>query len=503
MYFKQFYLGCLAHASYLIGSEGEAAVVDPQRDVDQYIDEAAAEGLKIKYVIETHLHADFVSGHRELAARTGAEIVFGKEAGATFPHRAVKDGDEIGLGGVVLKIMETPGHTPESISVLVSEAETGEPGNRGKGEEGNRGRGKGEGGEEAGAGVDPEHSEPQKILTGDTLFVGDVGRPDLAGGKGYTPQMMAAMMYDSLHGKLLKLDDATEVYPAHGAGSMCGKNMSKETSSTIGEQKKFNYALQPMSKDEFVRMMTADLPESPAYFPQDAEINRTGAEALNRLPELAALTPEQVRNLTITQTTERGSLHYTVLDVRSAADFGAGHIPGSINIGLGGQFAIWAGTLIPMGTPIVIVAESEEKAREAVTRLARVGHESVKGYLAGGIAAWDKAGLELSTVPQITVDELSELITEHASLQVVDVRRPPEYASGHVPHAVHASLSSLQKTFASLGLNATKPTAVICAGGYRSSAASSILEQHGFSNLFNVTGGTSAWVASGYPVKEG
>src|SRR5258705_1560457 len=357
MYFKQFYLGCLAHASYLIGSESEAVVVDPQRDVDQYIEEAEAQGFEIKYVIETHLHADFVSGHRELAARTGAKIVFGKEAGATFPHRAVKDGDEIKLGKVVFRIMETPGHTPESISVLVTDNEAGQ------GE-----KGKGETGEEDGT------MQPQRILTGDTLFVGDVGRPDLAGGKGYTPQMMAAMMYDTLHGKLLKLDDATEVYPAHGAGSMCGKNMSKETSSTIGDQRKFNYVLQPMSKDEFVRMMTADLPESPAYFPQDAEINRTGAEALNRLPELAALTSEQVRNLTIMQT---NSLRYTVLDVRAAADFGAGHIPGSINIGLGGQFAIWAGTLIPIGTPIVIVAESEENAQEAVTRLARVGHESV------------------------------------------------------------------------------------------------------------------------------
>ena len=223
MYFKQFYLGCLAHASYLIGSDGEAAVVDPQRDVDQYVDEAAAQGLKIKYVIETHLHADFVSGHRELAARTGAEIVFGKEAGATFPHRAVKDGDEIKIGKVVLRIMETPGHTPESISVLVTETEAGKTRE-----------------EKLAHGQDVDEApQPQKVLTGDTLFVGDVGRPDLAGGKGYTPQMMAAMMYDTLHGKLLKLDDATEVYPAHGAGSMCGKNMSKETSSTIGAQRRF------------------------------------------------------------------------------------------------------------------------------------------------------------------------------------------------------------------------------------------------------------------------
>ncbi len=466
MYFKQFYLGCLAHASYLIGSKGEAAVVDPQRDVDQYIDEAEAQGLKIKYVIETHLHADFVSGHRELAARTGAEIVFGKEAGATFPHRAVNDGEEIKIGKVALRILETPGHTPESISVLVIDSEVSD--------------------------------QPQKVLTGDTLFVGDVGRPDLAGGKGYTPPMMAAMMYDTLHGKLLKLADDVEVYPAHGAGSMCGRNMSRETSSTIGEQRKTNYALQPMAKDEFVRMMTIDLPEAPAYFPKDAEINRSGAEAL-KLSGLDALTPEQVRDLTAK--TQTNSLRYLVLDVRSAAEFGAGHVPGSINVGLNGQFAIWAASLISMGTPIVIVAESEEKAREAVMRLARVGHESVKGYLGGGIAAWSDAGFEVASVPQITVDELHQLISQPTPPQILDVRRAPEYQSGHVPDALSSPLLSLQKGLANLGLDPTKSTAVICAGGYRSSAATSILQQHGFSNLLNVAGGTSAWVGAGYPLE--
>src|SRR5678815_6151091 len=258
MYFKQFYLGCLAHASYLIGSEGEAAVVDPQRDVDEYITEAEAQGLKIKYVIETHLHADFVSGHQEIAARTGAQIVFGEKAGVEFEHRAVSDGEEIKLGSATLRFIETPGHTPEGICVLITA-----PG------------------------------EPQKLLTGDTLFIGDVGRPDLAGGKGYTPQMMAEMMYDSLHGKVLKLPDAIEVYPAHGAGSMCGRNISKETSSTIGEQRKFNYALKPMSKEEFVTMMTADLPEAPSYFPKDAEINRSGARGLSELQPPQALTPQQ------------------------------------------------------------------------------------------------------------------------------------------------------------------------------------------------------------------
>jgi hydroxyacylglutathione hydrolase len=461
MHFKQFYLGCLAHASYLIGSGGEAAIVDPQRDVDQYIKEAEAQGLRIKYVIETHLHADFVSGHRELSERTGAEIVFGEKAGATFPHRAVKDDDEIAIGKVKLRILETPGHTPESICILVIDGEVSD--------------------------------QPRKVLTGDTLFIGDVGRPDLAGAKGYQPQMMAAMMYDSLHEKLLKLDDSVEVYPAHGAGSMCGRSMSKETSSTIGDQKKFNYALKPMSKDEFVSMMTTDLPEAPAYFSQDAEINRSGAAPLEALPRPEALTPQEVCEL--------AAQGYVILDVRPAADFGAGHVPGSLNIGLGGQFAMWAGSLIPISAPIVIVAESAEGVDEAVTRLARVGVENVAGFLSGGILAWDRAGFDVAAVPQITVDELSDLIKGKVELQIVDVRRPPEYQSGHVPGAITAPLSRLREAALTLGLNPSKSTAVICAGGYRSSAATSILQQTGFANLLNVTGGTGAWITAGYEVE--
>ncbi|HEV2904348.1 MAG TPA: MBL fold metallo-hydrolase [Pyrinomonadaceae bacterium] len=465
MYFKQFYLGCLAHASYLIGSDGEAAVVDPQRDVDQYIDEAAAQGLKIKYVIETHLHADFVSGHRELAERTGAEIVFGKEAGASFRHRAVKDGDELTLGSVKLHVIETPGHTPESICVLVSEQED--------------------------AGKDARAS--RKLLTGDTLFIGDVGRPDLAGGQGYTSQMMAAMMYDTLHNKILKLDDGVEVYPAHGAGSMCGKNLSNEKSSTIGQQRKFNYALQPMPKDVFVRMMTADLPEAPAYFPKDAEINRTGASSLKELPPLLPLSPAEVL-----KHTKQGEV---VLDVRSAADFGAGHVPASLNIGLGGQFASWSGTLISLDAPVVIIAESEEKANEAQVRLARVGLENVKGYLGGGIQAWRDAGFDVAAVPQITVAELKELIENDNDLQVIDVRRGGEYESGHAPRAVTAPLASLREAMPKLNLNPSRKTAVICAGGYRSSAATSIIQPLGFTKLVNVTGGTSAWIKAGYEVE--
>jgi hydroxyacylglutathione hydrolase len=461
MFFKQFYLNCLAHASYLIGSDGEAVVVDPQRDVDQYVDEAAARNLAIKYVIETHLHADFVSGHRELAARTGAEIVFGRQAEATIPHRAVADGDELTVGRVKLRIMETPGHTPEGICVLVTDTEVS--------------------------------GRPQRVLTGDTLFIGDVGRPDLAGAKGFTKEMMAAMMYDSLHEKLLKLDDAVEVYPAHGAGSMCGRNLSTETSSTIGEQRKFNYALQPMTKDDFVRVMTTDLPEAPAYFAKDAEINRTGAEALNGLSQAAALSPAEFVDLAAS-----GAV---ILDVRDAADFGAGHVPGALNIGLGGQFASWAGSLIPMTAPIAIVAGSDERIEEARLRLARVGLENVQGYLAGGMNAWRAADLEIAVVRQISVAELKALLEKESDLQIVDVRRPAEYQSGHAPRAATAPLAELRETLRRMALQTARPTAVICAGGYRSSVATSIMQQAGFANVLNVAGGTKAWIDAGYDLE--
>jgi hydroxyacylglutathione hydrolase len=460
MYFKQFYLACLAHASYLIGSDGEAVVVDPQRDVDEYLAEASAQGFQIKYVIETHLHADFVSGHQEIAARTGAQIVFGEKAGVQFAHRAVRDGEELRIGKAVLQILETPGHTPEGICILVTD--TASP------------------------------DEPQKLLTGDTLFIGDVGRPDLAGGKGYTPQTMAEMMYDTLHGKLLKLPDEVEVYPAHGAGSMCGKNMSKETSSTIGEQRKFNYALKPMSKNEFVAMMTADLPEAPVYFPKDAEINRSGARGLSELQPPAAFSPQQVR-----ESQEQGHI---LLDVRSAADFGAAHVPGSMNIGLGGQFAMWAGSLIPLNAAIVVIADTSAQVDESVVRLARVGIENVKGFLEGGVESWRVAGFPVDAIEQVTVAQLKEQLANE-DLQIVDVRRPGEYVNGHVPRALNAPLASLDKSLGPLPLKKDKLTAVICAGGYRSSAAASLLQKEGFSNLLNVSGGTGAWIQAGYPVE--
>ena len=459
MYFKQFYLNCLSHASYLLGSDGEAAVVDPQRDVDQYLEEAAAQNLKIKYIIETHLHADFISGHRELAARTGADIVFSERAGVQFPHRAARNYDELAIGRVKLRIIETPGHTPESICVLVIDTGVSD--------------------------------KPQKVLTGDTLFIGDVGRPDLAGAKGYTPQTMAAMMYDSLHEKLLKLDDSVQVYPAHGAGSMCGKNLSTETSSTIGEQRKFNYALRPMTKDAFVKMLTTDLLEAPAYFSQDAEINRTGAQPLNGLPRPAALSPAEVCKL--------AAQGYVILDVRTEKDFGVSHVPGALNIGLSGQFAMWAGSLISLTAPIVIVADDETRIGEAQMRLARVGLENVKGYLS--MCAWREAGLEVVPVPQISVAELRNLIQERTDLQLIDVRRPAEYDNGHAPGATTAPLAKLRELLPDLNLEPEKPTAIICAGGYRSSAATSIVQQAGFTNVMNVVGGTSAWIDAGYELE--
>jgi len=461
MYFKQFYLGCLAQASYLIGSEGEAVVVDPRRDVDEYLAEAEANGLRIRYVIETHLHADFVSGHRELAERTGAEVVFGARGEVKLPHRAVRDGDELRVGRVTLRFLETPGHTPESLSVLVSDADA--------------------------------PKAPPLVLTGDTLFIGDVGRPDLAGSAGFTAEQMASMLYDSLHGKLLQLPDATAVYPAHGAGSLCGRNISKETSSTIGHERRTNYALQPMSKPEFVKLATADLPELPQYFAKDVAINREGAPPLAGKSLPKALTPAEVD--------DKARAGAQVVDVRTSAAFGAGHVPGSWSIGLSGQFASWGGALLDPRREIVIVAEDEGGAAEAALRLARVGLENVTGYLAGGTLAWFNAGRELATLPQWPVNELKEQLAGSAPLQVLDVRRPGEHAGGHVPGALNVPLDRLRAE--SKALDRTRPLAIICASGYRSSVAGSLLQSEGWeAPLYNVVGGTSAWVAAGFPTEN-
>ncbi|MBI2680342.1 MAG: MBL fold metallo-hydrolase [Candidatus Solibacter usitatus] len=455
MYFEQFYLSCLAHASYMIGSDGIAAVVDPQRDVDLYIEEAAKHGLRIQHVIETHLHADFVSGHQELAARTGAKIYLGQQAGATFPHVPVKEGDEVRFGRCVLRFLETPGHTLESICIVVTDLE--------------------------------RSAEPFAVLTGDTLFIGDVGRPDLS--PGHTPQQLAGLLYHSLHEKVLKLADDVQVYPAHGAGSLCGRQIGAERHSTIGHEKQFNYALKAASQDEFVHLLTDSLPERPGYFMKDAEINRTGAGALGELAALEALDP-----FTVLRRQQEGAI---VLDTRAAAEFGAGHIPGSINIALAGQFAAWAGTLLGLETGIIIVADDAEKAHEARLRLARVGIERVLGY--AGVEAWKQQNLALEQVPQISVEALQRLLAEHkGEVQVVDVRREGEWEEGHIEGAVLKPLNQLVRMMDDL--DSRRPIVVHCAGGYRSSAATSLLQRAGYRQVMNVTGGFGAWKAAGLPV---
>ena len=474
MYFQQFYLGCLAHASYMLGSEGVAAVVDPQRDVEIYIEEAARQGLKIAHVIETHLHADFVSGHRELAARTGATIHVGARAAAKFPHHAVREGDEIQFGRCALRFLETPGHTIEGVCVLVSDLD--------------------------------RSREPWAVLTGDTLFIGDVGRPDLS--PDHTPQQLAGMLYDSLHEKLLRLPVAVEVYPAHGAGSLCGRNIGTERSSTIGRERARNYALQKMSREEFVSLLTSDLPVRPGYFALDAEINRAGAPALNDLPPLRALAPEEVERLTADRSS--GAI---VLDTRPAAQFGAAHIPGSVHIALGGQYATWAATLLGLARPIVLVAEDPQQLEEARMRLARVGIEKVAGYLDGGVEAWQRAGRALAEVPQISVVDLAQQLRDAPeSVQVLDVRNAMEWQGGHIESARHAALDQLALTpaenaesrLAKLvgGLDPAVPIAVHCKSGYRSSIASSLLARAGARSVLNVVGGFDAWVAQKLPVAD-
>jgi glyoxylase-like metal-dependent hydrolase (beta-lactamase superfamily II)/rhodanese-related sulfurtransferase len=452
MKFKQFYLGCLAHASYYIGSETEAAIIDPQRDVEQYLAEAAANNQKIKYIIETHSHADFVSGHIELAEKTGAEIVYGKRADTKFPTRKVRDGDELNVGKVKLKFFETPGHTPEGITILAENTEN--PG------------------------------EPLKMFTGDTLFIGDVGRPDLIGSKGFTAEEMAGFLYDSLRERILPLPDDTEVYPAHGAGSLCGKSLSKETWSTLGNQRQFNYALQPMTKEEFIKIVAADQAEVPAYFPKSAAKNLEGSASLEDLPKPKSFSTEEVENF-----------DGVVLDVRQNTEFGAQHIPNAINIGLGGQFASWAGTLLPIGTPLAIAADTEEQVDEAFMRLARVGHETVEGF----ILMKDFAG-KTNEIEQVSVGEVQALTETEKYLQFVDVRRPAEHMGGHAVRALNISLDKLSKEIDKLDPNA--PTYVICQSGYRSSLGASILENAGFKKVYNVSGGTQAWIGEGFETQK-
>src|SRR3984893_13582957 len=394
MYFEQFYLTCLSHASYMIGSEGEAAVVDPQRDVDIYLKAADEQNLTIRHIFETHLHADFVSGHKDLAARTGARIYIGAQANAEFPHVPLTDGFEVKNGAVRIRALQTPGHTPESVCLVITD--------------------------------EKEAVQPCAVLTGDTLFIGDVGRPDLS--KTHTSRELAGLLYDSLHEKLLALPDAVKVYPAHGAGSLCGRAMRAERSSTIGTERLTNHALQIASRDAFIAQVTANLPSRPDYFLEDAEINRAGAGSLTELPPLPALSPSELHALT------RNDATLYVLDVRPGNEFAAGHLPGSINIALSGQFASWAGGMLGIRSNPVLVGATDTQIEEARLRMARVGIEELRGYLAGGVEAWKKAGLPVLSTAQISAQELGKRL-EDGSMSprdILDVRREGEWQTGHI-----------------------------------------------------------------------
>jgi hydroxyacylglutathione hydrolase len=457
MYFEQFYLGCLAHASYMLASEGEAVVVDPQRDVEIYLTAAEENQLSIRHIFETHLHADFVSGHRELASRTGARIYIGAQAEATFPHVAVKDGFQLQVGQIRITALETPGHTPESVCLVIADEE--------------------------------KSPAPWAVLTGDTLFLGDVGRPDLS--KRFTAAQLAGMLYDSLHQKILKLSDNVLVYPAHGAGSLCGRNMRAERVSTIGTERLTNYALQIKSREEFVRQLTSNLPARPEYFQQDAEINRTGASTLSDLPALSPIEPAELKALLA-----EGGI---ALDVRPGEQFAAAHVPGSVNIALSGQFASWAGAVLGLAAHPILIAESQEAVSEARMRLARIGLEDAQGYLKGGIEAWNKAGLALATLSQITIESLNDQLPASA-LQVLDVRREPEWEAGHIAGATWWPLDNFK--VAPPEIDRHLPVAVHCKGGYRSMIACSLLQRAGFRNVFNLVGGFDAWQEAKMPVDK-
>lgn len=451
---EHFFLGCLAHASYLVGSEGIAAVIDPQRDIDIYLKAAGEHGLRIAHIVETHLHADFVSGHHELAERTGAKIYLGDGSGAKFPHVAVKDGDWIQFGNCRFDFLQTPGHTVESICIAMA---------------------------------DLEHaSSPKALFTGDTLFVGDVGRPDLSGD--YTPQELAAMLYSSLHDKLLKFPDDTLIYPAHGAGSLCGRQMSSERSSTIGKERRTNYALQAKSREEFIRVLTEGLPPRPEYFGRDVELNRQGAIALDQIPPPTPVQAPEVQRLQ-----REGAI---VLDTRPAMQFAVAHVPGSIHIALSGQYASWAARILGLDNQIILVGEDADHLRESQMRLARVGIENVKAYLEDGVSGWIASGYELDYIPQVSVQEFAELMkSEGDRVRILDVREPGEVESAAIDGSIRIPLGQLTARVGELTQEKDRLLVVHCKGGYRSSIATSILRRAGFQDIANLTGGFDAWQA--------
>ena len=462
MLLKQYYLGCLSHASYLIADPQTkmAAIVDPQRDIQQYLDDLGEDGYTLKYVFLTHFHADFLAGHIELRNQAGARIVMGSRAEAEFDFTAAGEGQVFELGDVQIKIMETPGHTPEGISLLVFDRTESE-------------------------------SEPHAVLTGDTLFIGDVGRPDLLASIGVTADELAEMLYESVQ-RLRELPDATLVYPAHGAGSMCGKSLSKETVSTIGEQKKFNYALQPMSRDDFKRLVTADQPEAPDYFVYDAIKNR------QERPDLDATLGRSLRPLAWEQVLELQGQDAQLLDVRDAVDFEGAHVAGSVNIGLGGKYATWCGTVLNHEQPIVVIAEpgSEE---EAIMRLGRIGFDNVAGYLDGGLRALESHPEHLRSIRRITAVALADQLDAAQSPLVLDVRAAQERRSGYIENSKNIPLPQLMDRLSELPEDRT--IAVQCQGGYRSAIACSLLARAGRDNLLDVVGGFKAWSASKLPAE--
>src|SRR6267378_3446995 len=443
MHFKQFYVGCLAHASYLIGDGGEAVVVDPSRDVEMYLDEAKAHGLRITWVLETHLHADFVSGHRELAAATGAAIGIGARAEAGYPHRALSEGDEIRVGQVRLRALETPGHTPEHLSFLVFEKDG--------------------------------DTIPWAVLTGDTLFVGDVGRVDILSSRLPVAEL-AGLMYDSLHQKLLTLPDETRVYPAHGAGSLCGRSISKDSWSTIGRERQMNAALKPTSREAFIAEITRDLPETPVYFLHSRDLNKAGPALRGERPLPPRLPAAEVRDAI-----QHGAL---ALDTRNAEDYAAAHIQGSLHVGLDGQYASWVGTLVKPDQALVLVV-TPEREEEAVTRLGRVGYENIVGLLDGGIESWRVAGYPLASYSHEPIESALG-----PNRRVLDVRRKGEWDAGHLEGATHVPLSQLPERAADL--NPLAEWVLVCASGYRSSIATSVLERAGFKRIVDAAGGMDA-----------
>jgi len=463
MFFHQFYLNCLAHASYLIGDErtASAVVVDPQRDVDRYIARAAERGLTIRHCILTHLHADFVAGHLELQGQTGATIYLGRSAQAEYEFTPLGDGDRIELGDVRLTALETPGHTPESISILVYDLATSD-------------------------------TVPFAVLTGDTLFVGDVGRPDLRAALGWSATDLGGLLYDSLHTKLLALPDSSLVYPAHGAGSLCGKAISQETVSTIGEQRRLNYALQPLSKAAFIELVTTDQPEAPSYFTFDAVLNSRKRQTLN---EALAW---QLRPLSLDDCLELQRHGVQLLDTRDAGEFAAVHLSGSINIGLGGSYATWAGTILDRERPIVIVAGPGAE-HESALRLGRIGFDHVIGYLDGGLAsAASRPDLIVETI-RVSPEKAAELLESMSDLRVIDVRAPGERAARAIERSAHTPLQRLADDMRDVPRDT--PLLVYCAGGYRSSLAASLLQRDGFTNVRELAGGLAAWETGGLPVR--